>query len=205
MNLLDIPGWNTQDILTILADLASSVPENGNILEIGALFGRTTCALGLSKKSSVKLTVFDEWSTLSSNIFANGNLSGWTGSEAELAYIRSLLDGNPPTMPGDNRYNAWKQYTAGIQNIEPFREKSPPIHKKFDYKFDLIFHDGSHDFSGVYRDLRYWFPQLKDHCPFIIDDYTESFPGLKKAVDVYVSHNNLQTKQITNNCLLIKH
>ena len=65
---MSIPGWNGKKILEIIAAFSSRVPENGNILELGALFGRTTYAIGHNKPASVTLHSLDIWPTI---LFSN--------------------------------------------------------------------------------------------------------------------------------------
>jgi len=56
---LDIPGWMGVRDLQILKQIASHVPENGNILEVGCFLGRSTYALHDGKPASARIEVVD--------------------------------------------------------------------------------------------------------------------------------------------------
>jgi hypothetical protein len=56
-----IPGIMNPDEMIVLSNLASLVPKNGKILEIGSFLGRSAAALHAGKDPSVTLTVIDKW------------------------------------------------------------------------------------------------------------------------------------------------
>jgi hypothetical protein len=56
-----IPGMMTPDEMIVLSNLASLVPKNGKILEIGSFLGRSAAALHAGKDPSVSLTLIDNW------------------------------------------------------------------------------------------------------------------------------------------------
>ena len=60
----DVPGWMTEVDLNVLYKLASMVPDEGSILELGCFLGRSTSALFNGKSSTVKLTVVDSFEPL---------------------------------------------------------------------------------------------------------------------------------------------
>lgn len=65
--------------------------------------------------------------------------------------------------------------------------------KKHNIKADLIYIDGSHHFDEVSADLdNYYFKILKKGGILFGDDYVNQFPGVKDAVDNFVSNNNLK-------------
>ena len=57
----DIPGWMSAVELRYLELLASYVPANGQILEIGSFCGRSTQALFNGKPDSAQLTIVDKF------------------------------------------------------------------------------------------------------------------------------------------------
>jgi len=56
-----IPGMMNPDEMIVLSNLASLVPKNGKILEIGSFLGRSAAALHAGKDPSVSLTLIDNW------------------------------------------------------------------------------------------------------------------------------------------------
>lgn len=63
-----IPGMTCYEELIVLSNLASLVPKNGKILEIGSFLGRSCAALHAGKDPSVSLTVIDPWRVNPSHI-----------------------------------------------------------------------------------------------------------------------------------------
>lgn len=49
--------------------------------------------------------------------------------------------------------------------------------------FDIVYIDASHDYESVKKDIESWYPKVKDGGIICGDDYTEGWPGVKKAVD----------------------
>lgn len=199
-----IPGWNNTEILRKLAEFSANVPENGAILELGGLFGRSTYALGHNKKNSVKLFTIDIWPTIyldnHREIYFHDKRAG--ADETEL--ITERLKNDPERLDGKDFHELWKLYTAGIDNLVGIKDYTTLDNKDFPM-FDFIFHDAGHDFHNVYNDLVHWFPKLKDDGIIIIDDYeSTNFPEVIKAVDIFVKNNNLQTEMVTHRNILLR-
>jgi hypothetical protein len=187
----NIPGWNKLNSLTIIADYASKVPACGNILELGALFGRTTYTLGKAKLPSVKLTTIDWWITYHMQDFINLQLYDEFSGGAELEYVLSRISPNPDRIIGDDFFSIWHYFTSCIPNLDAIRDTTQVDNSNLPM-YDFIFHDAGHDYDSVYADLNHWLPKLLPTGTFIIDDYAkENFPGLVNAVDQYVQENSL--------------
>ena len=58
---LEIPGWATEEDLTVLEYFASEVPEDGLILEVGSFCGRSSYTLSKSCHPSVRVICIDLW------------------------------------------------------------------------------------------------------------------------------------------------
>lgn len=196
-----IPGWNNLQILEVLVAYASNVPENGHILELGALFGRSTYALGFNKKDSVKLTSIDIWPTI---MFKNHTIVGWHDSDTgieELQLMKSKYKSD--RLEGSDFFGLWKEYTKGIVNNIGIQGYTNMPNEDFPV-VDFIFHDAGHSYEDVYADLVHWFPKLKADGIIIIDDYEPQFPGVIQAVDQYVKENDLYTEMVTDRNILLK-
>ena len=152
----NIPGWNNEEILIKIAQYAAAVPENGFILELGALFGRSTYALGHNKKDSVKLFTIDIWPTLLLENHTIINFHDGNCGIDELAKVTSKFSGNPPKLDGYDFYELWKEFTEGIVNSEGFKGYTNVPNLEFPM-IDFIFHDAGHDYENVYNDLYHWF------------------------------------------------
>ena len=56
---------------------------------------------------------------------------------------------------------------------------------------ELIYIDAAHEYLPVYMDIRTYWPLLKTGGRMLGDDYTEHWPGVKHAVNQFVSENKL--------------
>lgn len=201
---IKIPGWNNTHILEVLGRYASEVPENGHILELGALFGRSTYVLGHNKKPSVKLTTIDIWPTLLMEDFITEKYHDGLAGKEEFALILERIKQDPERLEGEDFYELWKEFNKDIPNLHGIRASTNLYNVPFPI-VDIIFHDAGHSYEDVYNDLIHWFPKLKPGGVVILDDYEIiQFPGVIQAVDQFAAENNLQTEMVTNRNILLR-
>lgn len=201
---LNIPGWNGEEILKIISDYSSKVPSNGNILELGALFGRTTYAIGHNKLESVVLHSIDIWGTLEMKYFTQTYFHDKFCSQEATQLIDSRMKKNPDRLEGLDFFALWKYWTKGISNLIPYRSRTLLPNEHFPM-MDIIIHDAGHSFEDVYNDLVHWFPKLLPEGIIIIDDYENvQFPGVVAAVDKFVNENKLKTEMVTYRNILLR-
>ncbi len=200
----NIPGWDNPIILSHLGKLVSELSPDANILEIGALFGRTSYVLGHNKPATATLTTIDPWMTYFYAHFVNTTIHDNKCSQESIDLISRYTKHNPERIEGDDFLALWKIFVGEVPNHVIVREYSPVRNREWPM-FDLIYHDGPHDGDDVYNDLSFWFPKLKATSSFILDDYHRiQFPGLCEAVDRFVLENNLETKMITERNILLR-
>ena len=61
--------------------------------------------------------------------------------------------------------------------------------------FEYVFLDGGHKFETVKNDLECLTQVINNSGTILCDDYNLSYaPGIKKAIDEYVSYNNFNLK-----------
>lgn len=203
----NIPGWNNKEILNVIGKYAEAVPENGNILELGALFGRSTYTLGHNKKSSVKLYTLDFWPTINMANHTETNIHDSTIGTEEAALLQNSFVNikGIAHLPGEVFYKLWDTFTVGIENKIGLRSNTQVNDTTLFPMFNLIFHDASHEYEGVYKDLVLWFPRLLTDGVLIVDDYEPvQFPGVVQAVDQYVQENDLIKEMVTNRNVLLR-
>lgn len=78
-----------------------------------------------------------------------------------------------------------RYYTQTRNNLAPYAHKTEfcrnyttsCVHNYPDGHFDYIYVDALHDFKGVYRDLRTWWPKLRDGGIFAGHDYVGRNPS----------------------------
>jgi hypothetical protein len=128
-----IPSWVEPFEKDVIFMLASKVPKkNGQIVEVGSLYGGTTAILGLGAPKA-KLTIFDDFS--------------WQ----PLAEIK-----NCPETLLDNLAKVGLTNEIDIRKGDS-REQS----KGWQGKIDLLMIDGGHSFEFIYSDLTNLGPSAK--------------------------------------------
>ena len=204
---INIPGWNGQEILHKIGTYASQVPENGVIIELGALFGRSTYTLGHSKHPSVKLFTIDLFIKI---LFENhqqvGFHDGKTAGLEKAVFEAEILE-NPKRINGDSVFKLWKIYNHDIPNLFGQRGNASLIDPTTFPYADMIFHDAGHEYNDIYTDLSRWWPRLKHDGVLIIDDYEPrdpSFSGMVKGVDQFVAENDLEIEILTHRNVLLR-
>jgi len=199
-----IPGWNSKEILDVISYHASLVPANGTILELGALFGRSTYALAHNKHESVSLTVIDCWPTIFMRNHVQVNYHDGEAGSSELELLNSKLQKDPDRLESKDFIELHKTYVGKIQNIN-FLHGFTNMNNTTFPMYDFIFHDAGHFYEDVYADLVHWFPKLKVEGNLILDDYdTHNFPDLVRAVDKFVEENDLYTEMVTGRNILLR-
>lgn len=71
--------------------------------------------------------------------------------------------------------------------------RSPDIESKIPNQLDVLFIDGDHSYEGVQSDLATYGPMVKHGGSIILHDVVSEYdPGVRKAVDEYVSLNGYE-------------
>jgi predicted O-methyltransferase YrrM len=172
----NIPGWMNQRGLLILSTLASYVPENGSILEVGSFLGRSTTALFNGKKQNVSLDIVDTFLCYPAflkpnlnNIFESVHLNG----SSEMYYIAKDIAIEKGWL------DAFK-YCVGedvFNNIKIHQISSKDFNKEKSY--NLTFIDASHSCKEVMDDINKF---IDDSNLLIGDDFMPQYLGVSQAV-----------------------
>ncbi len=82
------------------------------------------------------------------------------------------------------------------ENVNIIKGDSNKVLKTFDLKkFDYVFLDGGHKYETVRQDLENLVPVIENGGVILCDDYDLSYaPGVKRAIDEYVTKRNLNLK-----------
>lgn len=150
---MNIPGHMLQEELEQIEYLASLVPENGNIVEIGSLFGRSAVAWAKSCHPSVNVYCVD----LFHNVMVNPSVSFYED------FIKNTQD-----MPNIIPIRAFSPYA--------FETKLP------DVKFDLVFLDAIHTNPSDIDNIRYFLPKIKSGGILCGHDYDFGWPDVVQNV-----------------------
>lgn len=157
-------GLVSADVGEALAHLASVVPADDAIVEVGSFQGKSTCYLAAGSKDGFGAKVFavDPWDTA-------GNVTGRFGF-AEPS-TRERFDEQVRSMRFASRVTALQGFSTDIAK----QWNGPWV--------GLLFIDGDHAERSVRADFEAWKPNLRDGAIVVFDDYlSPKNPGVKKAV-----------------------
>ncbi len=144
-----------------LFSIAETTPGNGEIVEIGSCFGRSTIYLAEGARPAGRGTVWAVDPHTGDIAWDLGRISTY---EVFLRNIRKFgveSHVKPLKMTSKEAAHGW--------NGTPIR---------------ILFIDGWHSYDAVTEDILLWFPHLISGGLIIFDDYTNpEFPGVRQAVD----------------------
>jgi predicted O-methyltransferase YrrM len=163
--LATLEGLVAPDVGEALARLASVVPADEAIVELGSYKGKSTCYLAAGSKDGFGAKVFavDPWDT-------PGNVTGRFGFA------------EPSTRERFNEQIRSMRFASRVTALQGF---SADVAKQWNGPWvGLLFIDGDHAESSVRTDFEAWKPNLRDGAFVVFDDYlSPRNPGVKKAVD----------------------
>ena len=165
-----IPGWLDFPNAQLLYELASNpkLIGQGDILEIGAFFGKSAACLGYGLKDNETLTVIDSFGTIHFDI------------DSDIESInQNILYGSLTEKKFRNFYAFAHKRSANV-----LVGLSSDILPKLSKKFKLVHIDGGHSYQDVKLDIINTLKLLTQKSMIVFDDYGHtSYPGVKKAVN----------------------
>lgn len=165
---INIPGWMTLNDLTVLEELARQVPENGKIVEIGSLYGRSSACLAMSALPTVVVYCID--------IFRDDDSKNVHDFPEEVYKKHGY--------PDPNVYmNSYKDFSRNImlkfKNVQMIRARSPYFNGiEVPNDVDMIFIDSEHKNPNDWDNLSYWLPRLKSGGILCGHDYGGHAPDV---------------------------
>tara|TARA_B110000971_G_C19840251_1_gene422194 strand:+ start:208 stop:834 length:627 start_codon:yes stop_codon:yes gene_type:complete len=185
-----------------LSEIASKKPKN--FLEIGVFHGvtaRNICELLYSIHKSdfkyVGLDLFSESDESTGEVIPNTRFN----NPLKKIYFKYILRKDPYSLAAVT--DLLKKFK---NNIHLIKGNSNQLLKKMDMsKIDYVFLDGGHAYETVKNDLIYSHPVLENGGTILCDDYNLSYaPGVKKAIDEYISIKDLKSKILFNRFMKIE-
>ena len=179
-----------------LNEIAMKKPKN--FLEIGVFHGvtaRNVCELLYSIHKSdfkyVGLDLFEENSENTDEIIPNTKFN----NPIKKIYFKYILGKDPYSI--DAVSSLLKKFD---KNVHLIKGNSNKLLQKIDMsKIDYVFLDGGHAYNTVKNDLYYSKEVLENNGTILCDDYNLAYaPGVKKAIDEFVSENNYKIEILFN-------
>ena len=177
-----------------LNEIISKKPKN--FLEIGVFHGVTArnvceCLYSIHKEDFryIGLDLFGESIENINEVIPNTKFN----NPLKKIYFEYILRQDPYSMEAVS--NLLKKFE---ENVYLIKGNSNKLLKKIDMsKIDYVFLDGGHAYETVKNDLYYSKVVLDNNGTILCDDYNLSYaPGIKKAIDEFVSENNLKCEII---------
>lgn len=151
---IDIPGQLHKEEMCAIELIANLVPENGVILEVGSLLGRSSWIWANSAHPSVRVYCIDPWE-------AQELACGFN----KLAYEH----GQSFTL------EQFKRNTIDCPNIFPLQGYSPRDFFSWNMPIDLYFEDAVHTNPLLHSNLEFWRRYLKPDGIICGHDFTSKF------------------------------
>lgn len=159
-------GSVEKSVCSLLRSLASSVPSDRKIVELGSFRGRSTgyLALGASEGEGAQVVAVDPWDLRSVDAwpedYPDKHVASGTYREARADFeahlaaagIRTAVRGSAPVL-------ARRGYAAGVGKSWSQGQT-----------VGLLFHDAEHSADAVEADLRAWEPHLTDDAVVVLHD-----------------------------------
>jgi precorrin-6B methylase 2 len=167
-----IPGWMTSADLQSITGLATLVPENGVLVEIGSLFGRSTVAWAMSCHPSV-------------NIYCGDHFYEHYIDNHDLAHTFAPISGHC--------YNAWLEFnknTNKFPNVVAMRGKAPDESNYPGHEIDLLFVDALHKNPNDWEIIKYFAQFVKVGGIISGHDFRGDYPDVINNVNRLASIYN---------------
>lgn len=180
----NVRGATPDNIGIALADFASTVPADQEIVELGVFQGRTALmmAWGARQGHGAHLTGIDAWD-LEGNTY--GPPFNEEGSKSHARYnVMALGYNNHITLINDFAVTAAENWIG------------QPV--------GMLFVDDDHSYEGARHAIESWAPHLAPDARIAVDDYGHpDWPGVAQAVDKLVDEGFLAPIEIFHDRLAV--
>jgi len=171
MKSSDIPGFTSNKELDIIYEWAKTAPENGVIVEIGSLFGRTAVAFAEGAHPSVKIYAIDYFDGTWDNLYADLKTPPIGFWEKGKVY--------------DKGYE-FKKFTSEYKNIIPLTVSNTEQVYQYDLEpIDVLFIDAAHSNPNDLDNISYFKKFLKKNSLICGHDYNKlTYPDIVHNVQM---------------------
>ena len=150
--------------MQLLYDLASSVPRNGTIVEIGSFQGKSTVCLGLGAKVA------------GANVWAIDPHN----EHQETAQTRYGMHNHAALLMNLVLHDV-------ADTVRVVALPSDWVAVLWNFTIDLLWIDGAHEYQSVRSDLLNWSPYARK---IAVHDSSGHFPGVTRAVKEFLMLND---------------
>lgn len=184
LQLVQLPGLITPEVGITLYHLASEVPRDQTIVELGSYHGKSTAFLTAGSQAGHKAQVYaiDAWSD---------KVNAWSKYH------------EPPNL---------KQFRKALASVGlseyviAVRGKTVEVAKRYidPRKIGLLYVDADHSERAAWSDVMAWYRHLAPGAIVAFDDYAETVnPGVKVAVERLCNAGHLDWVELAQGRLAI--
>lgn len=159
----DIPGQIGWESLIGLARCATMVPKGGVVVEVGALFGRSSYIWAENTDPTTTVYCIDPWKR-----------ERWIVEAVEKP------QNAPPFSIGAHR-----RYTRDCPNIRRIKGYSPDVVQGWATPIDVYFEDSDHSDPALSRNWDFWVPRVKPGGIICGDEYHSDYPEVLAKIRTY--------------------
>lgn len=175
----EVLGWMVESELKVLETIAKQVPVNGNIVEVGSMFGRSAVCFAMSADPSVTINCIDYFPT---------DMRQQHGCSDE----DSIKNGFPIANKLYNVEQDFIENTKEFSNIKMIKGDSPHLLVYTPDPIDLFFLDAGHSNPNDWDNLCHFIPYMKlngviaghDYHPTQFPDVCENVRRLEELFDI---------------------
>jgi hypothetical protein len=138
-----VKGWMLVHELHTIEKWAIEVPDNGIIVEVGSLHGRSAVCWAMTAKPSVKIFCIDKW---------QGDETPTHNHSKEVCE----RNGFPFSKEFRNTLDKFTKNTKRFSNIIPICAQSPYEIENWNEPIDLFFLDASHRNPSDWENICFW-------------------------------------------------
>lgn len=185
------PGSFTyEDAEVVVRSLNRVKGLKGDCLEIGSDLGRSSTLIAEVMKENSHLFCVDIWSN-----------ETWNEIASQLGEKAAAYPRRDPKAFEIFKHNIKKRDLDAV--VTPIRSKSAQAIEEFQNPLKFIFIDGCHEYGYVKKDIE-WVKYLVEGGEVVFHDYTDSWPGVKAAVNEFVSNRSFRVVDSGGNCICFR-
>jgi predicted O-methyltransferase YrrM len=182
MSYADIPGFMAPEVAEFYSVMASRVPHDGAIVEVGVAYGRSLAylveALAAVDKRNVRVFGVDVWSD-----FMGCERDDWIGERARA--LKAIYES--PRAAAAAQLEVHCPSAMNVARLVHMASLAASLALAPHGPFDLVFIDAEHTYESIAADVVAWEPHVKRGGVLAGDDYdADMFPGLVRGVDKFV-------------------
>lgn len=166
---MDEPTMGNEDTCSFYDSVLGLLPDHGRAVEVGVWLGKTVIHLARRIQENRRSIL----------VYAVDTFKASPGNTPQMADFVTLLGGSLLPQFTENVLK------AGVETIViPVPGASPAVADEFqDGSLDLVYLDADHSYAAVKADIAAWFPKVKPGGIFAGHDFSDSYPGVRQAVE----------------------